>query len=76
MSFSLSFFQTPEKKKSADKQNGSPDKKAEASGKPQNQVSSLKLFTLEKKKATLLHKCGWYDQNLQISDSLRHFISW
>lgn len=50
MSFSLSLFQTPEKKKSADKQNGSPDKKAETSGKPQNQVSCLKLFTLKKRK--------------------------
>lgn len=50
MSFSLSFFQTPEKKKSADKQNGSPDKKAGTSGKPQNQVICLKVFTLKKRK--------------------------
>ncbi len=33
------FFQTPEKKKSADKQNGSPDKKAGTSGKPKTQVN-------------------------------------
>ncbi len=42
MSLSFSFcpfFQTPEKKKIADKQNGSPDKKAGTLGKPKTQVN-------------------------------------